>query len=92
MPVLNLSFISSLSYIGACNLLLQEGYMEENTFEEEDAVFDKKFITPYSLNDVRGQKIDCIYYVEYCNEVLDTQYVDGRMTWEDIEIGWLRQV
>lgn len=88
--IINLSFINDLSYIGAYNLLLQEGYVEETSIEE-DEIFNKKCITPFSLYNNQGQKIDCIYYIEYCNEVIDTQYVDGRMTLEEVEVKWKKQ-
>ena len=34
--------------------------------------------------------LDCIYYIEYCNQVIDVAYMDGRMTWEDVKTEWAR--
>lgn len=35
--------------------------------------------------------MDCIFYIEYCNYVVDDEYVDGRMTWEDEKTEWIRE-
>lgn len=34
---------------------------------------------------------DCIYFAEYCNYVIDDEYIDGRMTWEPIKVKWIRK-
>lgn len=34
---------------------------------------------------------DIIYWAEYCNQVVDDEYVDGRMTWEPIETKWIKE-
>lgn len=91
MAILCLSFLKSLSFGGAEALLFQEGYTEEKYIEKSDEIFDSKFIYPYSLYDSRGKKLDCIYYIEYCNQVIDDEYFDGRMTWETIKTEWLRE-
>lgn len=40
-----LTFIKSLSYVGAVNLLLQEGYIEERTIEVSDSKCEKSLFT-----------------------------------------------
>lgn len=91
MAILCLLFLKSLFFSGAEALLFQEGYTEEKRIETDDKFFDAKFIYPYSLFDNNGKKLDCIYYIEYCNQVIDDEYVDGRMTWEDIKTKWQRE-
>lgn len=88
MAIVNLSFLSSLSYKGAVDLLLQEGYVEEKEVEAQDATCDRKILYPYVLYDDKERKIDCIFYVEYCNQVVDDEYMDGRMTWEPVKTEW----
>ena len=91
MAVLNLSFLQALSFLGAEKLLLQEGYVKEECIEKEDKIFERKFLYPYSLYDCEGKKLDCIYYIEYCNQVIDDEHADGRMTWEDVRTEWRRE-
>lgn len=91
MAVLNLTFLQGLSFHGAERLLLQEGYVKEMCIEKEDTEYERKFLYPYSLYDSKGKKLDCIYYIEYCNQVIDDEYADGRMTWEDVKIEWRRE-
>lgn len=91
MAILCLSFLKSLSFSGAEALLFREGYTKEKRIETDDKFFDAKFIYPYSLFDNNGKKLDCIYYIEYCNQVIDDEYVDGRMTWEAIKTEWRRE-
>lgn len=31
------------------------------------------------------------FNIEYCNQVIDDEYVDGYMTWEDIKTEWRRE-
>ena len=88
MAIVELSFLNSLSYKGAVDLLLQERYVEEKEVEEQDSTCDRKILYPYVLYDDRKRKIDCIFYVEYCNQVVDDEYLDGRMTWEPIKTEW----
>lgn len=90
MAILSLAFLEGLSYTGARNLLLQEGYVEEAEFEEPDVSCGRKFRYPYVLYDSRKRKIDCIYYTEYCVPVMDVSYTDGRMTWEAVREEWTR--
>ena len=90
MAILTLSLLKALSYKGARDLLLQEGYVEEKYYKEQGTSCDKKVLYPYVLYDSKKRKLDCIYYVEYCNWVIDDEYIDGRMTWEDIKTEWTR--
>lgn len=92
MAILELSFIKALSYKGAENLLLQEGYVEEKVIEKQDSACDRKFLYPHVLYNREKEKIDCIFYAEYCNQMVDDEYVDGRMTWEPIKTEWTRDV
>ncbi len=70
--------------------LIEEGYVLEATIEEDDDVYDKRFIDPYYLYNENGERIDTIYYIEYCNYVVDDNYIDGRMTWDTIRAKWQR--
>ena len=70
--------------------LLQEGYVKEPVIEQPVVGYDRKFIYPYVLYDDQKKKMDCIFYIEYCNYVVDDEYVDGRMTWEDEKTEWIR--
>lgn len=90
MAVLNLFFLQSLSFRGAEKLLLQEGYRKEDCVEQEDEIYDRRFLYPYLLYDCKGNTLDCIYYIEYCNQVIDDEYADGRMTWEALKTEWRR--
>lgn len=51
MAIVELSFLGSLSYKGAVDLLLQEGYVEEKEVEVTDSTCDRKFLYPYVLYD-----------------------------------------
>lgn len=88
MGILNLSFLLN----GGHKLLLEEGYILKNTIITHDKVYDKKFIDPYYLYDEYGNELDVIYYIEYCNEVIDEEYLYGRMKWEAICIRWEKYV
>lgn len=90
MPILDLSLLRTPAYKHTMELLLQEGYVEENPREQADPTCDRKFLYPYSLYDSTGKLLDCIVYVEYCNQVIDDEYIDGRMTWEVIKVEWTR--
>lgn len=90
MAILALSFLNVLSLKGAEDLLKQEGYVEEKVIEKQDSTCDRIFLYPYILYNSKNKKIDCIFYVEYCNQVVDNEYVDGRMTWESIKAEWIR--
>lgn len=91
MAVLAISFLQALSFSGAEAMLLQEGYVKEKRIEKEDERYERKFLYPYSLYDCKGEKLDCIYYIEYCRSVIDCEYADGRMTWEDEKTEWARK-
>ena len=90
MAILALSFLEELSYKDADNLLLQEGYVEEKVIEKQDSTCDRKFLYPHVLYNSENERVDCIFYVEYCNQVVDDEYIDGRMTWEPVKTEWTR--
>lgn len=89
MVILNI--LQGLSFSQGEKMLLEEGYIAQECIEKEDILCDKLFLYPYCLNDNLGKKIDCIYFAEYCNYVIDDEYIDGRMTWEPIKVKWLRE-
>ena len=91
MAVLALSFLKALSVHGAEQLLLQEGYMEEARIERKDAADRAAFFAPYALYDAGGDLLDRIYYIEFCERVLDVEYEDRRKTWEELRGEWSRQ-
>ena len=90
MAIVNLCFLNSLSYKSAVNLLLQEGYTVEKEIEKQDSNFNKIFLYPYVLYDDK-REIDCIYYIEYCNQVVDEEFIDGRKTWETVKTEWRKK-
>ncbi len=88
MSILNLSFLLN----GGHKLLLEEGYILKDTIITDDEQYDKKFIDPYYLYDKHGDELDVIYYIEYCNKVIDDEYLDGRLKWETICMRWEKYV
>ena len=90
MAVLALSFLQALSFCGAEAMLVEEGYVKEACMEKDSGICKRVFLYPYSLYSREGRKLDCIYYIEYCNQVIDVAYMDGRMTWEDVKTEWAR--
>lgn len=84
MAIVDLKFLNSLFYKSAESLLLQEGYIVEKEIEGKDPNCDKIFLYPYVLYDDK-REIDCIFYTEYCNQVVDDEFIDGRMTWETVK-------
>ena len=84
MAIVELYFLNSLSYKGAVDLLLQEGYIVEKEIEKQDSTYDKIFLYPYVLYDEK-REIDCLFYIEFCNQVVDDEYIDGPMTWEPVK-------
>lgn len=92
MAILALSFLNALSLKGAEDLLKQEGYVEEKVIEKQDSTCNKIFLYPYVLYNSEKKKIDCIFYMEYCHQVVDDEYIDGRMTWGLIKTEWTRNV
>lgn len=88
MAILNIAFLLNRGH----ELLLEEGYVCEDTILEDDNIYDKKFIDPYYLYDEKGVKIDAIYYIEYCNQIIDDEYLDGRMKWETIKAKWQKNI
>ena len=91
MAIVDLNFLNSLSYKSAENLLLQEGYIVEKEIEEKDPNCDKIFLYPYVFYDDGKREIDCIFYIEYCNLVVDDEFIDGRMTWETVKTEWRKK-
>lgn len=86
-----LDILQGLSWSAGEKLLMEEGYLAEECIKMDDASCDKLFLYPYCLYDTHGKRLDCIYLSEYCNHVIDDEYVDGRMTWEPIKIQWTRK-
>ncbi len=89
--MINRNILQRLSFSKGVNLLLEEGYVEEECIEKEDNSCDKLFLYPYSLKNNQGMEIDIIYFAEYCNRIVDDEYADGRMTWEPIEAKWIKE-
>lgn len=89
--MINWNILQSLSFSMGVNLLLEEGYVAEECIEKEDNSCDKLFLYPYSLKNNQGIENDIIYWAEYCNQVVDDEYVDGRMTWEPIKTKWIKE-
>lgn len=84
------NILQNLSFSNGKKLLLEEGYVEGECMEQEDESCDKLFLYPYYLEDNRDNRIDCVYFAEYCNYVMDDEYADGRMTWEAVKTEWIR--
>ncbi len=82
--------LNTLSFIHAVNLLKQEGYIEGRCQERADDAFDRVFIYPYTLYNEAGNIIDTVYFVEYCAEIEDDEYIDGRKTWNVLATEWTR--
>lgn len=82
--------LQKLSFSSGEKLLLEEGYVEEKCIKREDSSCDMLFLYPYCLRDNHGNLIDCIYLAEYCDRVVDDEYIDGRMTWEPIKASWIK--
>lgn len=91
MAIAELYFLNSLSYKGAVDLLLQEGYIVEKEIEKQDSNYDKVFLYPYVLYDDNKREIDCIFYTELCNQVVDDEYIDEPMTWEPVKTEWRKK-
>lgn len=90
MSIITLPFLKSLSFKGARDLLLQEGYVEETVIEKHSPACDRQYLYPYVLYSSDGEILDTIFYVECCNRVIDEEYADGRMTWEPIATNWAK--
>ncbi len=91
MAILNISFLKNLSLSGAHKLLLEEGYIPQPTIlqDVQDVdIYHKKSIDAYYLFDQNNSHIDTIYYIEYCNQVPDDNYIDGRTTLEAVSAMW----
>ncbi len=83
------NILQNLSFSRGVKLLLEEGYIEKECIEIEDRSCDKLFLYPFSLKNSQDIEIDRIYFAEYCNQVIDDEYTDGRMTWEPVKTEWL---
>lgn len=88
--MVRLNLLQSLSFQAGKQLLIEEGYLAEKELETDNAICDRVFLSPYCLYDREGNKLDRIDYAEFCNCVVDTEYTDGRMTWEPVKTAWLR--
>ncbi|MFI3229988.1 MAG: hypothetical protein R3Y29_00350 [bacterium] len=89
MAIPNIALLANLSLSASHKLLLEEGYILQDTVLEDDEVYEKKFIDTYYLFNQQGEKLDAIYYIEYCNKVPDdNNYIDGRTTLEAVRAKW----
>ncbi|MEK8132142.1 hypothetical protein WMW72_30015 [Paenibacillus filicis] len=79
--MINISILRGLSYSGAVQLLLGEGYLEETIIEQTSDECDVLFHYPFTLYDDNNRKIDQIIWVEYCVKVAEDEYVDLRSFW-----------
>lgn len=78
-----IDLLYGLSYTGGVKLLLEEGYIEEDCIEKDDASCDKQFLYPFSSYQ-NGELIDRIYHVECCVLEEDGEY-------EAVKTYWSRQ-
>ena len=77
-----LSVLHGLSFSEGEKMLLEEGYIEEETIKVDDDSCDKLFLYPYTLFS-DGKLIDRIYHAEYCNR-------DAYGDFEDFKVMWRR--
>jgi len=77
-----LSVLYGLSFSEGEKMLLEEGYIEEETIKVDDDSCDKLFLYPYTLFS-DGKLIDRIYHAEYCNR-------DAYGDFEDFKVMWRR--
>lgn len=82
-------FLNSLSLSGAERLLQEEGYTQSECIEKDDSTYGHVFLYPYILY-CDNRIIDTVYCLEYCSEIEDDEYDDGRMTWEVQKVEWKR--
>jgi len=75
-----LSVLHGLSFSEGEKMLLEEGYIEEETIEVDDDSCDKLFLYPYTLFS-DGKLIDRIYHAEYCNRDAYGDFVDFKVMW-----------
>ncbi len=82
--------LNGLSFSGAEELLKQEGYIPGECIEKPAGDCERVFLYPYSLHDADGRLIDRVYHAEYCVEVEDSEYTDGKKTWDVLRAEWMR--
>ena len=75
-----LSVLHGLSFSEGEKMLLEEGYIEEETIEVDDDSCDKLFLYPYTLFS-DGKLIDKIYHAEYCNRDVYGDFEDFKVMW-----------
>jgi len=76
-----LSVLHGLSFSEGEKMLLEEGYIEEETIEVDDDSCDKLFLYPYTLFS-DGKLIDRIYHAEYCNRDAYGDFEDFKVMWK----------
>ncbi|MBA2937286.1 hypothetical protein HZF08_03135 [Paenibacillus sp. CGMCC 1.16610] len=79
--MLNISILKGLSHLGAVQLLLEEGYLEETLIEQTSDECDMLLQYPFTLYDGNNRIIDQIIWVEYCVEVAEDEYEDLKSFW-----------
>ncbi len=88
--MVTMDILNGLSLSAGRKLLSEEGYTEDECIEKDDITYDRLFLYPYLPKDENGNIIDTVYRAEYCNQVVDDEYSDGRMMWEDVKSGWTK--
>ncbi|UNK16994.1 hypothetical protein MNQ98_21240 [Paenibacillus sp. N3/727] len=79
--MVNINILKGLSFSGAVEFLLEEGYCEENVIEEENEECDKLFLYPYTLYDNNKKNVDEIFHAEYCMKGKDGEFEDYKSFW-----------
>ncbi|WP_251577851.1 hypothetical protein [Paenibacillus sp. MER TA 81-3] len=79
--LVNINILNGLSFFGAVELLLEEGYCEESVIEKEHEEFDKLFLYPYTLYDHNKKIVDEIFRAEYCMKDEDGEFEDYKSFW-----------
>lgn len=74
--LVNINILNGLSFSGAVEFLLEEGYCEENVVEKEHEECDKLFLHPYMLYDHNKQIVDEIFHAEHCMKDEDSEFKD----------------
>ncbi|MHC6202166.1 hypothetical protein ACYULU_03120 [Breznakiellaceae bacterium SP9] len=81
--MVNFQILQGLSFVGACALLLEEGYVEQEREQTESKEYDAVFIYPYLLLDNNGNVIDKVGHIECCMS-------DGEGDFDDVYVYWKR--
>ena len=82
--------LNALSFSYVLEHLAQEGYIAAECIKKSDDFYDCIFMYPYHLYGQDNQIIDTVYFIEFCVEVEDDEYTDGRKTFEAKDTKWVR--